>query len=276
MNYCKECKHYVVHRVDGPQCTKGKGRPTSPISTCDDFEEPAGAGDADVPSILAGVPDKTVQEEPVAEAPKPEKKRRGRKKEHENYEDENGVLMKYCRVCKQYKPAEEFYRKTGTPDGYAYECKACRTKHQRDKRAELRAGRKKEFENYVDEVTGVTMKYCRACKQYKPILAFYPKCDTADGFACECKECHNARSRGGRKPKRVQEAAPVETVEEKSATTIEALLYSISLDSESRTGELRFVCAGSEIQKAARIIAFGSDPLRLTLTVDAVEKEDVK
>ena len=181
MNYCKECKHYVVHRVDGPQCTKGKGRATSPISTCDDFEEPAGAGDADVQSILSGVPDKTVREEPVAEAPKPEKKRRGRKKEHENYEDENGVLMKYCRVCKQYKPAEDFYRKTGTPDGYAYECKACRTKHQRDKRAELRAGRKKEFENYVDEVTGVTMKYCRACKQYKPILAFYPNATQRTG-----------------------------------------------------------------------------------------------
>ena len=273
MNYCKECKHYVVHRVDGPQCTKGKGRPTSPISTCDDFEEPAGAGDADVPSILAGVPDKTVQEEPVAEAPKPEKKRRGRKKEHENYEDENGVLMKYCRVCKQYKPAEEFYRKTGTPDGYAYECKACRTKHQRDKRAELRAGRKKEFENYVDEVTGVTMKYCRACKQYKPILAFYPKCDTADGFACECKECHNARSRGGRKPKRVQETA---TVEEKNTITIEAFLYSISLSENRRTGEFCFACVGSEIQKIARIFAFGDNPVRITMTTSAKEKEDAE
>ena len=125
----------------------------------------------------------------------------------------------------------------------------------------------------MDEVTGVTMKYCRACKQYKPILAFYPKCDTADGFACECKECHNARSRGGRNPKRVQETA---TMEEKNTTTIEAFLYSISLSENRRTGELCFVCAGSEIQKAARIIAFGSDPLRLTLAVDAVEKEDVK
>lgn len=209
MNYCKECKHYVVHRVDGPQCTNGKGRPTSPISTCDDFEEPAGAGDADVPSILAGVPDKTVQEEPVAEVPKLEKKRRGRKKEHENYEDENGVLMKYC----------------------------------------------------------------RACKQYKPILAFYPKCDTADGFACECKECHNARSRGGRKPKRAQDPMPAELKEEKNVATIEALLYSISLDGERRMGELHFVCAGSEIQKAARIFSFGSDPVRLTLAVDAAEED---
>lgn len=209
MNYCKDCKHYAVHRTDGPQCTKGKGKATSPISSCDEFDEAAGSGDAEVPSILAGVPDKSVQEEPVVEPAKPEKKRRGRKRAHENYEDENGVLMKWCRICQQYKPAEDFYRKTGTPDGYAY----------------------------------------------------------------ECKECHNARSRGGRKPKRVQDPMPAELKEEKNVATIEALLYSISLDGERRTGELRFVCAGSEIQKAARIFSFGSDPVRLTLAVSAAVED---
>ena len=46
--------------------------------------------------------------------------------------------MKWCRMCKQYKPIDEFYKKSGTPDGHAYECRPCRTAHQRKKREEKR------------------------------------------------------------------------------------------------------------------------------------------
>ena len=122
MSYCQDCKHYAVHRLEGPMCTKGKQSPTSPLAKKDCFEEQPGAGDAEVPSILANVPDA------------PARPSRGRKKEHENYMTEDGVLMKWCRNCKQYKPASEFYKKTGTPDGYAYDCKKCRTECQKDYR----------------------------------------------------------------------------------------------------------------------------------------------
>ena len=134
MSYCKECKHYVEHRLDGPTCTKGRPRPVSPIAKYDCFEERPGAGDAEVQSILASVPDNTVKKEA-----RPAGRRAGRKKEHENYVDENGVLMKWCRMCRQFKPASEFYKKAGTPDGYAYDCKKCRTQVQKNYRDRKRA-----------------------------------------------------------------------------------------------------------------------------------------
>lgn len=127
MSYCKDCKHYKTDRVDGPQCTKGKLKATSPLAVKDCFDEAPGAGDEEVPSILAAIPEA------------PAKRGGGRKKEHENYTDENGVLMKWCRCCKQYKPASEFYKKTGPKDGLAYECKQCKTKLQVDGRARKRA-----------------------------------------------------------------------------------------------------------------------------------------
>ena len=144
MSYCNECEFYKVSKTDGPFCSKdSRKRPVSPIQSKCLFEEEPGAGDAEVPSILANVPDKSTQEES-----KPARKGRGRKK---------------------------------------------------------------EFENYVDEETGVTMKYCRKCKMYKPILAFYTKPDTADGFAFECKECHLSRCKVRQKEKRAarREAAGV-------------------------------------------------------------------
>lgn len=134
MSYCKECRHYVEHRVDGPTCMKGRPRPVSPIAKYDCFEERPGAGDAEVQSILASVPDNTVKKEA-----RPAGRRAGRKKEHENYVDENGVLMKWCRMCRQFKPASEFYKKAGTPDGYAYDCKKCRTQVQKNYRDRKRA-----------------------------------------------------------------------------------------------------------------------------------------
>ena len=78
---------------------------------------------------------------------------------------------------------------------------------EEDKPTRKSRGRKKEFENYVDDVTGVTMKYCRVCKMYKPIQAFYTKPDTADGFAYECKECHLSRCKVRQKAKRAARKA---------------------------------------------------------------------
>lgn len=133
--YCKDCKFYKVNRVDGPYCTKGaKHRPVSPLLSNDCFEEPS--GDDDVQAILASVPDMAVE----APVEKP-KRRGGRPKSHPNYVDENGVTMKWCRVCQQYKPIDEFGKKSSAADGHTYECKKCKVDHQRKKRDEKRQSR---------------------------------------------------------------------------------------------------------------------------------------
>ena len=135
--YCKDCKFYKVNRVDGPYCTKStKPRPVSPLRKMDCFVEPS--GDDEVPAILASVPDKAVEEAPV-EKPK---RRGGRPKSHPNYVDENGVTMKWCRVCQQYKPLDEFGKKSSAADGHTYECKKCKVDHQRKKRDEKRQNKK--------------------------------------------------------------------------------------------------------------------------------------
>ena len=138
MKLCENCQHYGMSRTDGPMCTKNN-RPTSPLAVKDCWEEAPGAGDKDVQAILADVPASPAQN---AWTPK---KPRGRKKEHESYTDESGVLMKWCRACGKYKPADDFSRKTGTKDGLAYECRECKAELQRK-------GRKKKRMSELDMI----------------------------------------------------------------------------------------------------------------------------
>ena len=127
MSQCKDCRFYKM-TYDGPYCHKNpRPVPVSPINSKDCFEEPVPIQE---PAAINETPS-------VANEAKP-KRKGGRIREHQNYVDENGVTMKWCRMCKQYKPIDEFYKKSGTPDGHAYECRPCRTAHQRKKREEKR------------------------------------------------------------------------------------------------------------------------------------------
>ena len=127
MSQCKDCRFYKM-TYDGPYCHKNpRPVPVSPINSKDCFEEPV---PVEEPAAINDTPS-------VANEAKP-KRKGGRIREHQNYVDENGVTMKWCRMCKQYKPIDEFYKKSGTPDGHAYECRPCRTAHQRKKREENR------------------------------------------------------------------------------------------------------------------------------------------
>lgn len=56
----------------------------------------------------------------------------------------------------------------------------------------VRRGRVSKHPNYVDKVTGHTMKWCTKCNQYKPIDDFPHNKSRKDGHAGECKRCHNA------------------------------------------------------------------------------------
>ncbi|MBR4817626.1 MAG: hypothetical protein IKZ72_03180 [Bacteroidales bacterium] len=131
MNQCKDCRFYKM-TYDGPYCHKNpRPVPVSPISSKDCFEEP-------VPVQGPAAPVNTSGESQAVQKPK---RKGGRPRSHQNYVDGNGVTMKWCRMCQQYKPLDEFYHKSGTPDGHAYECKKCRTEHQRKKREENRNGK---------------------------------------------------------------------------------------------------------------------------------------
>lgn len=128
MTQCKDCRFYKMTN-DGPYChRKPRPVPVSPITSKDCFEAPE-------PPAADPVQTKAV------EAPQEKPKRRGgRPNMHPNYV-EGGVTMKWCRMCKEYRPIGEFYAKSGTPDGHAYECKSCRTALQRKKREENRNGK---------------------------------------------------------------------------------------------------------------------------------------
>ena len=140
---------------DGPYCHKNpRPVPVSPINSKDCFEEPVPIQE---PAAINETPS-------VANEAKP-KRKGGRIREHQNYVDENGVTMTWCRMCKQYKPIDEFYKKSGTPDGHAYECKSCRTAHQRKKREE----------NRKNQPEKVVRKRTEKKPEEKPVLGWISK-----------------------------------------------------------------------------------------------------
>lgn len=53
-----------------------------------------------------------------------------------------------------------------------------------------KGGRKAEFPKYTDEKTGLVMKFCRACRTYKPLSEFNLNAANSDGYGTRCKKCH--------------------------------------------------------------------------------------
>lgn len=166
-NYCNTCQYYKVTH-DGPHCNKGRIKPVSPISMGDCWE-------------------------PITEKP--------------------DVVTKVCKRCGRELPVSEFGRHPKTKDGYQPVCRECRSaemkgvlqgpkkkdgKKTEPEKAEdnhhLPMGRRPKHPSYVDEATGVTMKWCNCCQQFKPITDFHKHKTNKDGHATECKACHNART----------------------------------------------------------------------------------
>lgn len=85
---------------------------------------------------------------------------------------------KICPKCKALKPADEFYKNTGRPDGLSSYCKPCQigdassryTKHPRWKAPD-------------------GMKKCYRCKEIKPLDDFGANRSTHDGYQGYCKGC---------------------------------------------------------------------------------------
>ena len=136
--------------------------------------------------------------------------------------------MNICGHCTHYANVGGLHGivclKTGKPAGYL-QTKPCfeakntthKTMTQEDntKQAETctsRRGRKKEHPNYVDPESGLTMKWCNSCHQWKPIEEFHANRTHSDGHSVDCKVCHNAVNNEARR-KRADEKAARETAQ---------------------------------------------------------------
>ena len=168
---CGNCGH-CRNTHDGPYCYKGSTpKPVSPIRTMDCWADPA-----------------EVQQPPV--------------------------MTKVCTHCGRELPISKFGRHSRTKDGYQPCCKECQSEmnkghkkrqpfqhNEAPKKAPeltpeqmgIGKGRRADHPTYIDKDTGVTMKWCKGCKQYKPIDEFHHNKANKDGHEFDCKACHNAR-----------------------------------------------------------------------------------
>ena len=168
---CGNCGH-CRNTHDGPYCYKGSTpKPVSPIRTMDCWADPA-----------------EVQQPPV--------------------------MTKVCTHCGRELPIANFNRHSRTKDGYFPACKECQSEmnkghkkrqpfqhNEAPKKAPeytpeqmgIGKGRRADHPTYIDKDTGVTMKWCKGCKQYKPIDEFHHNKANKDGHEFDCKACHNAR-----------------------------------------------------------------------------------
>jgi hypothetical protein len=141
------------------------------------------------------------------------------------------VMTKVCSVCGRELPVSEFGRHSRTKDGYQPFCRQCHSEmnkgHRKRQPVEhneppkkapeltpeqmgIGKGRRADHPTYVDKDTGVTMKWCRACKQYKPIDEFHRNKANKDGHEFDCKVCHNARVTAQHARKRAEKKAQKE------------------------------------------------------------------
>ena len=142
------------------------------------------------------------------------------------------VMTKVCSVCGRELPVSEFGRHSRTKDGYQPFCRQCHSEmnkgHRKRQPVEhneppkkapeltpeqmgIGKGRRADHPTYVDKDTGVTMKWCRACKQYKPLDEFHRNKANKDGHEFDCKVCHNARVSAQHARKRAEKKAQKET-----------------------------------------------------------------
>ena len=178
---CGKCRN--TH--DGPYCYKGSSpRPVSLLRVMDCWVDPA-----------------EVQQPPV--------------------------MTKVCSHCGRELPVSNFGRHSRTKDGYQPCCKECQSEmnkgHKKrgpfqhnEKPAKpeeftpeqlgIGKGRRATNPTYIDKDTGLTMKWCKCCGQYKPIDEFHHNKANKDGHEFDCKVCHNARVSAQHRKKAEKEA----------------------------------------------------------------------
>ena len=162
---CGNCHYYANSPLHGPWCTKNRKEVSYLQSAFDCWTEPGTA--------------------PAEE-----------------------IQMKVCSHCGRELPITNFGRHSRTKDGYQPCCRECLSKmnkgHKKRQPAEhneapkkapeytpeqmgIGKGRRADHPTYIDKDTGVTMKWCKGCKQYKPIDEFHHNKANKDGHEFDCK-----------------------------------------------------------------------------------------
>lgn len=143
------------------------------------------------------------------------------------------IQMKVCSHCGRELPITNFGRHSRTKDGYQPCCKECLSEMNKGhkkrgpvehneppkKAPELTPeqmgigkGRRSTHPTYIDKDTGITMKWCKTCKQYKPIDEFHHNKANKDGHEFDCKVCHNARVTAQHARRRAEKKAEKEAL----------------------------------------------------------------
>ena len=97
----------------------------------------------------------------------------------------NGLELKQCSTCKQWKALDRFNNDKKTKDGLAHICKKCR-KEEYDKNK----GENKRIK-YHKLINRIEYKHCSSCNQWKELNEFNNDKNRRDGLYAICKECHN-------------------------------------------------------------------------------------
>ena len=207
--FCGNCHYYANSPLHGPWCTKNRKEVSYLQSAFDCWTEPGTA--------------------PAEE-----------------------MQMKVCSHCGRELPITNFGRHSRTKDGYQPCCKECLSEmnkghkkrgpvehNEPPKKAPeytpeqlgIGKGRRADHPTYIDKDTGVTMKWCKGCKQYKPIDEFHHNKANKDGHEFDCKACHNARVSAQHARRRAEKKAL------KEAAQKEALLKQAVAEMPSKSSE---------------------------------------
>ena len=212
---CGNCGH-CRNTHDGPYCYKGSTpKPVSPIRTMDCWADPA-----------------EVQQPPV--------------------------MTKVCTHCGRELPIANFNRHSRTKDGYFPACKECQSEmnkghkkrqpfqhNEAPKKAPeytpeqmgIGKGRRADHPTYIDKDTGVTMKWCKGCKQYKPIDEFHHNKANKDGHEFDCKACQvemttKAKQKRTAKKKELIQEAQKEAIKSKILDNVPEVVNDMLVDLE--------------------------------------------
>ena len=141
------------------------------------------------------------------------------------------VQTKVCSHCGRELPITNFGRHSRTKDGYQPCCRECQSEMNKGRKKRnpfqhneapkkapeltpeqmgIGKGRRADHPTYIDKNTGVPMKWCRGCKQYKPLDEFHHNKANKDGHEFDCKVCHNARVAEGHRKRRAEKKAQKE------------------------------------------------------------------
>lgn len=118
---------------------------------------------------------------------KKQQKQRSDIKQHKISED--GIELKECSMCKEWKQLDKFYRSANVTDGLNCSCKECNKK----RKIELAGQPKKERVNAEHIIIdGKECKTCNICKEVKELRKFYKNKTLSDGRSRMCSDCEKA------------------------------------------------------------------------------------